>query len=175
MGSVEVCDDAIVVRELESRDPEVVAFFADVPAESRTGFAARALSLGVTGLSAVGVAGQAQVVEREFRDLMRRFEEVLGKVEGDMLRNVRETFDPQRRESVSGQLSAAIAEAHGDAKRTVEGANEELRGLIAESFNPTWPRATPRGSALSYDRLVPISTGRSTRRTRAATSPGWWR
>lgn len=53
-----------------------------------------------------------------------------------MLRGVRETFDPERWGSVSGRLSATIADAHGDAKRTVESASEELRRLLADSFNP---------------------------------------
>ncbi|MDI3315942.1 MAG: hypothetical protein QJR12_17220 [Mycobacterium sp.] len=136
MPEIYLTATSLCIEHLECTDPEVLDFFSDVPDGSRAGLACRVLALGVTGLRVMGVAGQVEVVEREFLKLSQRFDAALGAVESDLLKRVHATFDPDHAESVSARLSASIEQAHGAASNVVAQARVELAKLIGDSFNP---------------------------------------
>lgn len=133
---VQVDQDRVVLQEVECREADVVAFFADAPSDDRVELARRALGVGVAGLRAMGVAGQLELVEREFAKLAQRFDAALGATEGNLLARVHATFDPDQAESVSARLAASVTSAHTAASQTITDARGQLERLIADSFNP---------------------------------------
>lgn len=133
---VQVEQDRVVLTGIECRDGEVVAFFADAPTEIRVDLVCRALSVGVAGLRAMGIAGQIELVEREFLKLAERFDAALSATEVELLARVQSTFDPDRAESVSARLAASVTTAHDAAGQTITAARGQLERLIADSFNP---------------------------------------
>ncbi len=79
---VEVHEDKVVLRAVECREGDVVAYFADNPPETRAEVAGRAVAIGVAGLRAMGVAGHVELVEREFTKLTHQFGQTLATTEG---------------------------------------------------------------------------------------------
>lgn len=136
---VDVEEDKVVLRGLECREGDVVAFFADAPPETRVGIAGRALGIAVAGLRAMGVAGPVELVEREFAKLTHQFDQALATTEGQLLERVNSTFDPDHAESVSARLAASVTDAHDAAGKAVADARSQLERLIQDSFNPLQP------------------------------------
>jgi hypothetical protein len=136
MTKVEVEDDRLVIEDLECRDQDTVGFFVDIPGPSRPELVCKALGVGVVGLRAMGVAGQVELVEREFLKLAHQFDAALAGAEGELLARVQATFDPDEAESVSGRLRSTITAAHQAAGQVVTDAREKLERLITDSFNP---------------------------------------
>jgi hypothetical protein len=136
MTQIRLSATSLLIEHLECTDPDVVDFFSDTAEPSRPDLACRALALGVVGLRAMGVAGNVEIVEREFLKLSQRFEAALGTVETSLLERVRATFDPDKAESVSARLSSSIKGAHNAASDVVAQAQAELAKLIGDSFNP---------------------------------------
>lgn len=136
MTEIRLTPSSLYIEHLECSDPDVVEFFADAAEPSRRDLACRAIVLGVVGLRAMGVAGQVEIVEREFLKLSRRFDVTLGAVETSLLERVQATFDPDQAESVSARLSSSIKGAHSAASDVVTQARAELVALIGDSFNP---------------------------------------
>src|SRR5438105_12738170 len=93
---VNVFDDRVLFENLESRDPEVVSFFAEMPLQTIDEVALRALTVGVVGLKAMGVAGRMELVEKEFMKLSHEFNASLAVVEKTLTDRVDSTFDPSR-------------------------------------------------------------------------------
>lgn len=133
---VQVDEDRVVLKGIDCRDSDVVAFFADAPTDDRVELACRALGVGVAGLRAMGVASQIEVVEREFAKLAQRFDAALGATEGELLARVHTTFDPDQAESVSARLTASVTSANDAAGQIITDARGQLERLIADSFNP---------------------------------------
>jgi hypothetical protein len=136
MTQVRLTPSVVCIEGLECTDPDVLEFFADAPESSWPDLARRALALGVVGLRAMGIAGQVEIVEREFLRLSHRFDSALGAVEANLLERVQATFDPDQAESVSARLSSSINAAHAAAGEVVTQARADLAALIGESFNP---------------------------------------
>jgi hypothetical protein len=136
MTWVEITTDSVRIDELETRDPDVVDFFTELRDDSRADLADRAVSLGVVGLRAMGVAGHVELVEREFLKLQGRFDEGLRTVQDSLQQRITSTFDPDQAESVSARLSATISDANHAATDVVREARGELEKLISDSFNP---------------------------------------
>jgi hypothetical protein len=136
MVAVQVTERSVSFEGLESRDPEVVHFFSELPTESLDDMALRALTVGVTGLRAMGTAGRMEVVEKEFLKLSQSFNTSLAGIERSLLERIDRTFDPGRAESVSARLTQTIAQANRVTTTTIDAAKAELERLIAESFNP---------------------------------------
>src|SRR5712691_10828171 len=101
MFKVKVFEDKVLFENLESHDPEVIGFFADMPLEALGEVAGRALTIGVVGLKAMGVAGRIELIEKEFLKLSQQFGKSLTAVEKTLMDRVELTFDPARAESVS--------------------------------------------------------------------------
>jgi len=133
---VNVFDDRVLFENLESRDPEVVAFFAEMPLQTIDEVAVRALTVGVVGLKAMGVAGRMELIEKEFMKLSHEFSASLAVVEKTLTERVDSTFDPSRAESVSARLSTTIQAANKSTSATIEDARVQLQRLIGEAFNP---------------------------------------
>lgn len=136
MGGVDVTNQRIRISELECRDEDVVGFFEEISPESRPELVCKALSLGVVGLRAMGVAGHVEIVEREFLKLSHGFESALNQTERDLMERVDLTFDPDRAESVSARLGATIAEAYKSASGLLDQTRSELEDLVSDAFNP---------------------------------------
>lgn len=136
MTHVHVEAGLLRAQNLECRDPDVVEFFTDAPAEARGDLLCRALAFGVVGLRAMGVAGQIEIVEREFLQLSARFQSALSDVQTRILQQVDNTFDPNKTESVSARIGTTVTQAHNEAARVIEGARAQLERLVADSFNP---------------------------------------
>ena len=136
MAQIRLTPSAVCIESLECADPDVLEFFTDASESSWPDLARRALALGVVGLRAMGIAGQVEIVEREFLRLSQRFDSALGAVEANLLERVRATFDPDQAESVSARLSSSINAAHAAAGEVVTQARADLAALIGESFNP---------------------------------------
>jgi hypothetical protein len=79
---------SVVALDGECRDPEVVGFLSELPEGSRWDVACRALSVGVVGLKAMGVAGHLEVVERELLALKQGFGSALEDVENRPLERI---------------------------------------------------------------------------------------
>jgi hypothetical protein len=126
----------VVLDGLECRDGDVIAFFSDTPTQDRADLAVRALSVGVAGLRAMGIAGQVELVEREFLKLTQQFDAALTATAGELLIRVQATFDPDRAESVSARLTSSMTSAHDAAGQVVTDARTQLERLITDSFNP---------------------------------------
>jgi hypothetical protein len=133
---VDITSGSVVITDLTCHDPETVQFFAEAPDTARPDLACRALSLGITGLRAMGVAGHVEVVEREFGKLTQRFDAALASVQHSLTQEINTTFDPARAESVSARMAASITTVHNAASRVVTEAQTELAQLVADSFNP---------------------------------------
>src|SRR5437899_2726358 len=73
MVTVRVSKQGVLFENLESHDPEVVGYFAELPVESLGDLAVRAMTVGVLGLRAMGTAGRMEIVEKEFLKLSQRF------------------------------------------------------------------------------------------------------
>jgi hypothetical protein len=136
MVKVNVYEDRVLFENLESRDPEVVGFFAEVALETLDAVAIRALTVGVVGLKAMGVAGRMEMIEKEFMKLSHEFSTALTAVEKSLTDRVDSTFDPARAESVSGRLSTTIQAANKATTATIEDARVQLQRLIGDAFNP---------------------------------------
>jgi len=136
MAAVRVSDNAVTFENLQSHDPEVVGFFTEMPVESLGELAARAMTVGVLGLRAMGTAGRMEIVEKEFLTLTQRFSSCLAEVERRLTDRVDRTFDPDRAESVSARLSNTISQANRATATTIEEAKTQLQQLIGDSFNP---------------------------------------
>jgi hypothetical protein len=136
MVAVRVSEQGVLFENLESHDPEVVGFFSEMPVESLDELAARAMTVGVLGLRAMGTAGRMEIVEKEFLTLSQRFASALEDVERRLTEKVDRTFDPDRAESVSARLSQTIAQANRNTATAIEEAKAQLQGLIGDSFNP---------------------------------------
>src|SRR6266516_915585 len=136
MTRVEITADSVRIDELESRDPDVVGFFTELPDLARPDVAGRALAIGVIGMRAMGAASHVELVEREFLKLSRSFDDALGTVQASLLQRITSTFDPDQAESVSARLTSTIVGAHGAAADVVRQARGELEQLISDSFTP---------------------------------------
>jgi hypothetical protein len=136
MFKVKVFEDKVLFENLESHDPEVIGFFADMPLEALGEVAGRALTIGVVGLKAMGVAGRIELIEKEFLKLSQQFGKSLIAVEKTLMDRVDLTFDPARAESVSARLSTTILAANKATSATIDDARTHLQRLIADAFNP---------------------------------------
>jgi hypothetical protein len=136
MVAVRVSEQGVLFENLQSHDPEVVSFFAEMPVESLGELATRAMTVGVLGLRAMGTAGRMEIVEKEFLALSHRFSLSLEGVERHLMDRVDRTFDPDRAESVSARLSHSIYQANRATTATIEEAKAQLQRLIGDSFNP---------------------------------------
>lgn len=137
MDSIQVVEgQKVVVNGVECVDPQVVNYFSALPTETREDMASRALALGVVGLSAVGVAGQLEVVEREFDKLSDGFERTVAEMERQVMERVDLTFDPDQADSVSAHLCTTIAAVHKDTSAVLDGAKEAVTRLVEDSLNP---------------------------------------
>lgn len=136
MERITVTPHSVTIEGLETADPDVVAFFADVPEPTKADVMRKAISLGVTGLRAKGIAGQVDIVEREFGKLADGFRATLGEVEDQIQERIDLNFDPDQAESVSARMSISIAEAYRSANEVLTGAKVELEKLVTDSFNP---------------------------------------
>jgi hypothetical protein len=122
MVAVRVSEEGVVFENLESRDPEVVSFFTEMPVELLGDLAGRAMTVGVLGLRAMGTAGRMEIVEKEFLALSQRFASSLEGVERRLTEKVDRTFDPDRAESVSARLTHTIAQANRATTATIDDA-----------------------------------------------------
>ncbi len=136
MVKVNVYEDRVLFEKLESHDAEVVAFFAEMPLQTLDEVAVRALTVGVVGLKAMGVAGRMELIEKEFMKLSHEFSASLAAVEKSLTDHVELTFDPGRAESVSARLSTTIQAANKATSATIDDARTQLQRLIGEAFNP---------------------------------------
>lgn len=136
METIDFTPQSIVINRLECSDPDVLAFLQEVSDESRAGLVCKALSLGVVGLRAMGVAGHVEIVEREFLKLAHGFGEALTSAERDLMERVDVTFDPDRAESVSARLSGTISDAYKGAAQLLDATRSELEELVSDAFNP---------------------------------------
>jgi hypothetical protein len=136
MVKVNVFEDRVRFENLESRDPEVVGFFGEMPIQTAEEVAVRALAVGVVGLKAMGMAGRIELMEKEFMKLTHQFSSSLAAVEKSLNERVDLTFDPDRAESVSARLSTTIQAANKATTATIEDARTQLQRLIGDAFNP---------------------------------------
>ncbi len=133
---VNVLEDRVAFEQLVTRDPEVVSFFAEMPLPTAGEVAVRALTVGVAGLKAMGVAGRMELIEKEFLKLTHGFSQSLATVERALTDKVDATFDPARAESVSARLSSTIQAANKSTSATIDEARVQLQRLIGDAFNP---------------------------------------
>jgi hypothetical protein len=136
MTTVEVSKDLVLFKSLESRDPEVVGYFSEMPAHSLDELAGRAMTVGVLGLRAMGTAGRMEAVDSKLMMLSQRFSSALDGMEKRLAEKVDRTFDPERAGSVSAKLTQTIGVANRATTATIEEAKAQLQKLIADSFNP---------------------------------------
>ena len=136
MLPVNVTSHKLTINNLECTDPDVVAFFSEVGDEALETSVCRALSLGVVGLRAMGVAGRVEIVEREFSKMMTNFSAALNEMEHQLFERVDITFDPDHADSVSARLGSTVADAYKGTSRILEDARADLEKLVSDSFNP---------------------------------------
>jgi len=127
---------SVTIENLETADPDVAAFFSEVPDTTMPDVMRKAISLGVVGLRAMDVAGQVALVEREFGKLADGFRSTLGEVEDQIQHRIDANFDPDEAESVSARLGGSIADAYKSANDVLATARGELEKLVRDSFNP---------------------------------------
>ena len=136
MSPVNVTSTKLTINKLECTDPEVVTFFNEIGKDSLEASICHALSLGVVGLRAMGVAAHVEVVEREFSKMMTNFSGALTEMERQLLERVDVTFDPDQANSVSARLGSTVADAYQGTSRVLEEAKSQLEKLVSDSFNP---------------------------------------
>lgn len=83
MNAVELAEGRVLLRELEIRDPEIVAYFSQQPSERLEECVRLALRLGVTGLRALGTTERIDYVEKKFGDFRQALESALAMYLGE--------------------------------------------------------------------------------------------
>lgn len=111
-------DRSLVLAEVVVDDPVVIEFLATYPASERTAAVAKALSVGVRGLTTMGLGVSAadvgEQIERVLADVTARTERRVSEILDAGSAAFAASFDPEQRTSLTARTVSEIRELHAD-------------------------------------------------------------
>jgi hypothetical protein len=195
-ATVRLDGERLVVERLSLHDPALVAWLGERPPEDRPALVERAMRIGLTALQSVGVTVNLDAVRTEFdrfaeqtRTANERAAEALEQVlranfgdgegrlprtleaflgdRGRLKATVAELFDPNRRDSAIGRISAMLAEYFdGDASRLATLLDPTRSGSPLHDFR----LEVAAGFKALEEKLVELQAAQSARATERARS-----